>query len=145
MMDVIDVSERLKKKLIADGYTDGKVIGSGCTMIGNPIRDIHFNAKGKKLPTQKIINNYMKQIDNDFCCGLRIHEDGTFSIYVQLKDGLYKKTEKLLVNEVDAKPCDKDYIPDEVDAKPCIEEEIVCEPELELKSRIVEIKVQQIG
>lgn len=124
--NVLSVSEQLKRKLIADGYTDGKVIGSGCTMVGNPIRDIHFNAKGKKLPTQKIINNYMKQIDNDFCCGLKIHEDGTFSIYVQLKDEFYKKAEKLLSDEVDAKPCDED-----------------CVPDVALKSRIVEIMVHK--
>ena len=121
MSDVMGVSERLKKKLIADGYTDGRVIGSGCTMIGNPVRDIHLGG-GKKKITQKIINNYINGISTDYECKLKTFDKcDDFCIYVKMKDEVYQS----IVKDDDCEPTEDECVKCEDEPEVCYEDRII--------------------
>ena len=90
MTDIMGVSEHLKKKLVACKYAGEKVIGSGCTMIGNPVRDMHLSG-GKNKITQGILNKYIAQIDDNYECKLKTFEDASdFVVYIKLKDEVYQ-------------------------------------------------------
>lgn len=134
MMDVMGVSEHLKIKLTENGYTDGRVIGSGCTMCGNPVRDMHLGG-GKNKITQKVIDNYIKGISTDYECKLRTFDKSDdFCVYVKLKDDVYEKVPKSTYN-----------------CTPIVDEEVVdedefaesCEPEAVINRRIIEINVHK--
>lgn len=130
MMDVMSVSEHLKIKLTENGYTDGHVIGSGCSMIGNPVRDMHLGGGNKKI-TQKIINNYINGISTDYECKLKTFDKSDdFVVYVKMKDGIYKS---LCGDDI----CD--------DWGPTEEECIKCEDETEKSIPIGEVCPRSIG
>lgn len=145
MMDIMGVSETLKIKLTKDGYTDGRVIGSGCTMFGNPVRDIHLGG-GKNKPTQLIIDDYMNGISTDYECELkRFKGSDDFCVYVKMKDDVYKT----LCSEDDCGPtegeecikCDSEEICEESD-----NEESICvksEPETVYEQRIIELNIHK--
>lgn len=121
MSDVMGVSEQLKKKLIAGGYTNGRVIGSGCTMCGNPVRDMHLGG-GKKKVTQKIIDDYIKGISIDYECELRTFDKSDdFCVYVKLKDEIYQS----LIEDDDCEPTEEECAKREDEPEVCYEDRII--------------------
>lgn len=127
MSDVMGISEQLKKKLIAGGYTDGRVIDSGCIISKNPVRDMHLGG-GKKKITQKVIDNYIKGISTDYECELQTFDKSDdFCVYVKLKDKIHQS----LIEDDDCEPTEEEC-------------EEICEPEAVISNRrIIEINVHK--
>lgn len=147
MMDVMGVSEALKIKLTENGYTSGRVIGSGCTMFGNPVRDIHL-AGGEKKITQEIINNYINGISVDYECKLKTFDNcDDFCIYVKMKNEEYE----LLCGENDCEPtedeecikCDSEEVYEEPDDEEPIRVKCCDEPKAVFVPRVVELNIHK--